>query len=150
MMKKILIVAVILLCGSQLALAQIKQTQPMSDVLHKLKTKGYLVVKEIALKQDEYVASVLDDEGEAVEVHINAHSGEIISMKKINPHISTSDIVESIEQLGYGGITYIAAKDNYFIVTVLGPDGKPLQLTVDAVTGKITKSPVAKAPVTTP
>lgn len=142
-MKKRLLSALILLCcAAQLAAAQVMQTQPMSAILHKLKVKGYVAVQEIELKQDEYIAKALDDDGQEVEVHLNAHTGDITGMQKIDPHIPMTDVVESIEQLGYGGITYIRTQNNQFIITALEPGGKPVQLIVDATTGRMLKYPL--------
>jgi peptidase YpeB-like protein len=139
-MKRILFSALVLLCCvCELATAQVTETQPMSVILHKLKVKGYLAVQQIELKQDEYVAKALDDDGQAVEIHVNAHNGDIVSMEKMNPHISITDVVENIEELGYGGITYITAENNNFVIIALGPDGKPIKLIVDAVTGRMLK-----------
>lgn len=141
-MKKLLILGLILCCLEvQTAWSQIMQTQPMSAVLHKLKVKGYGAIKQVDLKEDEYLVRALDEEGDLVEIRMNAHSGEIITMKKIDPHISIMDVVENIEQLGYVGITHIETKDSYFEVTAFSPDGKQIKLVVDAVSGKIMRAP---------
>lgn len=140
-MKKIIFYmgGLILCFGCMNAYPQVMQTQPVSAILQILKNDGYLAIQKVELVNDEYQVQALDNEGEPVDIRINSHSGEIISMKKTDSHISMLEVVEKIEGVGYSGITSIAAQNSHYQVTAMGPDGKKTLLKVDAVTGKISK-----------
>jgi hypothetical protein len=141
MMKKIILyIGLTILClGSVDAFGQVMQTQPVSAILQILKHEGYISAQRIELINDEYQVNALDGEGEPVAIRINSHSGEIISMDKTDSHISMLEIVEKIEGVGYAGITFIEAKNSYYEVMAIGPDGKKSHLRVDAITGKISQ-----------
>lgn len=141
-MKKILIgiiFAALCILGDNCAFAQIMQTQPVSAILQKLKSGGYIAVRKIELTNDEYQVNALDGNGEPVEIRINAHTCDIIAMKKVDAHIPMLEVVEKIEGVGYTGISVIEATNNHYDVISIGPDGKKVKLRIDSITGKITK-----------
>lgn len=115
--------------------------QPVSVVLQKLKAEGYIAVKKIKLVDDEYQVNAINNLGETADILINSYTGELISMKKIEPHISMFEIVEKVEAVGYGNITAIEAKNNDYEIMAVDRVGKETQLRVDAITGKVTKAP---------
>ncbi len=125
-----------------MAYAEIMQTQPLVSVLQSLKSNGYISVKKIELVQGEYHVNALNDQGDPVDIRINAHSGEIISSAKIDPHINMLEVVERIETMGFGGVYSVEATNNHYEVLCLDPNGKQARLKVDAVTGAITKEPL--------
>ncbi len=139
-MKKIIqwgVFALILTCGINVVLAQVMQTQPLSSILQKIKNEGYISVTRIQLLNDEYKVDALDNEGEPIEMVINAHNSETISTKKTDSHISMFEVVEKIEAVGYAGISLIERKNSHYEVTAIGPSGKKTRLNVDGFNGKI-------------
>lgn len=141
-MKKILLLIFCFLFWTGQIYAEIMQTQPVGTVLQNLKSNGYIAVKKIELVQGQYHVIALNDQGQTVVININAHSGDIISLIKMDPHINMLEMVEKIETMGYGGIFSVEATDSHFEVKCLEPNGKQTKLKIDAVTGAIMKEPL--------
>ncbi|MBS0349960.1 MAG: PepSY domain-containing protein [Proteobacteria bacterium] len=121
--------------------AQILVTQSVSTILKNLQNQGYIAVKQLQLEGDQYFVQAISDKGEAVNIAINSHSGEIMALKKIDVHLPMLDVVEKVEALGYTGITYIQSEDGSFIINAVGPSGEKSHLQVNATTGEIAKIP---------
>jgi uncharacterized membrane protein YkoI len=122
------------------AAEHVMATQPVGVVLKALKSQGYVTIRKIQLVNDSYWVHALNEQGEPVDLQINSHNGEIITMKKTDLHISMEEVVTKIEAVGYTGISFIQAQNNHYDVIAIGPNGKRTQLQVDAATGAITKS----------
>lgn len=142
-MRKILCVgalAFLVNWGATYASPDVLPTQPISTILNKLKTQGYVSFEKIILQGDEYIVNGVDDKGALTVIRINSHSGEIIEMKKIDARISMLDVVDKVEAQGYSAISKIESTDDIFIVQALDPNGKTVTLKIDAISGKIIKN----------
>jgi hypothetical protein len=128
-----------LLLGTSTAFAQIMLVQPVSTILHTLKTQGYAAVQKVELMNDEYRIAALDSDGHRVNLRINSHSGDVIALDKTDSHIAMLEVVEKIEAIGYTSITFIELKDNHYSIIALGPNGKKAKLQVNATTGEVSK-----------
>ncbi len=144
-MKKIIVwmgLAAMGFLGAENAVAQIMLTQPVSVILKKIKSDGYIAVRKIQLINGEYQAQALDNEGEPVDLWINSHSGDTIALRKTDSHLPMLEVVEKIEAVGYADISLIAVKNSYYEIVAIGPNGQKTLLNVDAITGVITTKPL--------
>ena len=128
-----------LFLGISTASAQIMLVQPVSTILHTLKTQGYAAVQKVELINDEYRIAALDSDGNRVNLRINSHSGDVIALGKTDSHIAMLEVVEKIEAIGYTSITFIELKDNHYSIIALGPNGKKAKLQVNATSGQVSK-----------
>lgn len=139
-MKKIMLfMGMIFIFVCNIALAQVMLVQPVSVILKKLENDGYIAVQKVELNGDEYDISALSNEGDLTHIRINAHSAQVIEIKKIDSHIPMLEVVDKVEGLGYSGISKIESKDDSFEIDAMGPDGKKVKLSVSAMSGKVTK-----------
>ena len=121
------------------ASAQIMQVQPLSTILHTLKTQGYTAVQKVTLTNSEYQITALDSDGNQVNMRINCHNGDMIALNKADSHIAMLDVVEKIAAIGYTSITFIELKDNHYNITAVDPNGKKAKLKVNATSGQVSK-----------
>ena len=128
-----------LLLGTSTAFAQIMLVQPVSTILHTLKTQGYAAVQKVELINDEYRIAALDSDGNRVNLRINSHSGDVIALDKTDSPIAMLEVVEKIEAIGYTSITFIELKNNHYSIIALGPNGKKAKLQVNATSGQVSK-----------
>ncbi len=128
-----------LFLGISAASAQIMQVQPLSTILHTLKTQGYTAVQKVILVNGEYQVTALDSEGNRVSMRINCHTGDMIALDKTDSHIAMLDVVEKIEAIGYTSTTFIELKDNHYNITAVGPNGKKAKLQVNTISGQVSK-----------
>lgn len=139
-MKKIMLFpGVIFIFVCTLALAQVMLVQPVASILKSLKNEGYVTVQSVELNKDEYHITALSTEGDLTQLRINAHSGQIIEIKKIDVHIPMVEVVDKVEGLGYSGISKIERTDGSFDIEAIGPDGKKVKLNVNATSGAVAK-----------
>ena len=110
----------------------------VSKILENLKAKGYVGLREVELDDNVYKADVVTAEGEALDVKVNATTGEVMSPKATPNHLSIVDVAKKVEEAGYR-ITKIKAEGEAYKVRALDKDGKKAALKVNAMTGEISK-----------
>jgi len=114
--------------------------QPISVILKKLKSDGYANVKQVKLEGDQYQITAMSSDGGSTILRVNSFNGDVVDMKKMDSHISMLEVVDKIESLGYSSITFIEAQDDHYQIQAIGPDGKKVELKVDATNGALTKN----------
>lgn len=110
----------------------------VSKVIQNLESKGYLGLRELELAHDVYQADVVTAQGDAINVKVNAMTGEVMGSKAMPNHLSILDIVKKVEEAGYR-ITKIKAEGETYKVRALDKEGKKAALKVNAMRGEISK-----------
>lgn len=119
------------------AYAEVLVLQPVSVILKKLKMDGYVSITKIELLNGEYEIQGQNSEGKQVDIKVNSHTGELISMFKKDSFMSMADAVEKIESLGYSNFSLIEAQGNAYYVVAIAPDGSKTKLNINATTGDV-------------
>jgi len=110
----------------------------VSKVIENLEAKGYVGLREVELEDAVYQADVVTAEGEAMDVKVNAMTGEVMGSKGTPNHFSIVDIAKKVEEAGYR-ITQIKADGETYKVKALDKEDKKAALKVNARTGEISK-----------
>ncbi len=121
------------------AYAEVLVLQPVSVILKKLKMDGYVSITKIELLNGEYEIQGQNSEGKQVDIKVNSHTGELISMFKKDSFMSMADAVEKIESLGYSNFSLIEAQGNAYYVVAIAPDGSKTKLSINATNGDVKK-----------
>lgn len=125
--------------ATPLAAPAVHQITQMSVVLQNLQTSGYVAVQKIKLDDGFYKAEVINVQGEKVNVRIDPETGSVVDPKPSQPAINILTAVNKIEAAGYHGIYKIESNGDKYDVKALDQNGKDVHLTVDVVTGKVSK-----------
>jgi len=132
---------ILMLCAPLVFAATAKSEVSMSKALMNLQSQGFSIVRKIELEHNEYVAKVINAEGKEMKIRINSQTGELTKPKSRQERLSALDIAKKVEEAGYKNIYKIDTewfRDEYE-VKAKDSNGKDLELSVDAKTGKITK-----------
>lgn len=115
-----------------------KNLMPMTQVLQKLQSSGYNVVKKIEYNDDKYEATALNVVGEEVKLEVAPVTGEIMKPERDKtPTVSIFDAAQKVETAGYKNIYYMNVDKDKYEVKAYNKEDKKVSLDVDAQTGAI-------------
>lgn len=117
---------------------------PMTTLIKKLESNGYVFIHEIEFSDDTFKVEAVNKQGENVELTMNPETGEILTNhehEKSNMKLTMMDAVQAVENAGYHNIykiTVSLSKSNYEI-KALDKNGGRISLNINGVTGEISK-----------
>lgn len=114
----------------------------MIQALEDLKSKGYLIIKEIKFdhKTDLYTAKVVSGEGKNIKIRLNPKTGEMAKDENVVEGLPALEVAKKVTAAGYQNIYEIDTEffgNNYEVKA--WKDGKTVELKVDAKTGEVVK-----------
>lgn len=114
----------------------------MIQALEDLKSKGYLIVKEIKFDKntDIYTAKAVSGEGKNIKIRLNPKTGEMAKDEDAVEGLPALEVAKKVVAAGYQNIYEINTEffgNNYEVKA--WKDGKSVDLKVDAKTGDLVK-----------
>ncbi len=135
---KTLLCACFFISTSSLAATAVEKNLSLINIIERLKTDGYTNIREIEFKKSYYKAQVISPDGCKLRFKIDAVTGnyehpKFESMKGLAP----MEIVKKINLAGYSEISKFEFSDGKYEIKALDSHSKPVELTVDSITGSI-------------
>jgi hypothetical protein len=133
--------------SSNIVFADAQKSQPgqMIKVLEDLKSKGYVIVKKVELKDNGvFDATVVNAVGKDLTVQINAQTGEMTKDKDDVEGWTALEIAKKAQAAGYDNLYEITTElmGDEYIVKALDAQGNKMKLKLDIKTGNITKADI--------
>lgn len=142
---RLLSLSAMLFVVTPMALAAEKATDnsgQMIQALEDLKSKGYVIVKDIKFdkKTDIYTAKVVSGEGKNIKIRLNPKTGDMAKDEDVVEGIPALEVAKRVAAAGYQNIYEINTEffGNKYEVKAW-KDGKTVDLKVDAKTGELIK-----------
>lgn len=131
-MKKIIIPVLLTLLTLGVASAKTQMTMPLSAVLKNIHDIGYKSVYEAKLKHGVYKIEALDSHQQAVDVTVNAQTGQLIPAEELLPKKSMLDIVKPLEKAGNSLYSVDLEHDGYYEIKMINSQGQKQKIRIDA------------------
>lgn len=109
----------------------------LTEAIHLLEKSGYSIIQKIKYDKNNYEATVINKQGNKLNVKVNPINGEVLNLPKATM-LGMSDTIAMLEKAGYKNIDSLESKKYFYKANVIDAQGKKLKLKVSFDKGNIT------------
>ena len=125
---------------STLAIAAPADTLSATQIRNLLRKQGYTALTDFELEHGVWNVDALNAQGQHVEVLVDASSGRILSDGGTPHALSAAQIQQQLQRAGYRRVHDLELDDGVWKADAYTSAGMPVELTLDARTGKLLHS----------